>query len=140
MKKFITFFSLGIGALVLYKMKRKRRRLLEPQYNKVAVDFEGTVPNQLFKYLRNLGEATRTKGDYELWGYHKSLEFSKKVLERLEKDVVVVLGLNKMLTSKEGKPTYLFYSKTGYPNSLIHVVQDENGYLIYHSSVDFDVL
>lgn len=123
--------------------KKKRRRLLGGQeniFNKVSKDLGGTVPGPLYRYLKSLGGKDKSKGDYELWGYQRVLEFSKRITERLKDDLVVILGIDKALTTETGKTTYLMYTKVGYPNTLIKVTHEDTGYLNYHSSVGFNIL
>lgn len=122
-------------------MKRKRRRLLDPPpvINKVSKDFGGTVPEPLFKYLRGLGDR-KLKDNLDLWGYKDILKFSKSVSNVLEDDLIIVLGVDKYLTSELGKYTLLLYTKKGYPDSLILATQEEDGQLTYHSSIGFNIL
>lgn len=147
MKKFVTFLSLttlGVGSLIYIMKKRKRRRLLDEDkpvtYNKVSKDFGGMVPDPLYKYLKTLGKDKRIKEGYELWDYPKVLEFSKSVSQSLNNDILIVLGIEKSLSTELGKYVFLMYSKEGYPDSLILVTHEDSGQLAYHSSVDFSIL
>lgn len=118
---------------------RKRRRLLEQ--NEVAKDFGGTVPGSLYKYLKNLGDENRETDSYYLWGYQRILSFSKSVELSLPGDLMVVLGIDKNLTSELGKRVFIIYSKKGYPNTLVLVTHDqETKQLEYYDEIQFDVL
>ena len=114
-KLIITISILGAGAIIYMSMNnnKKRRRLLKDvgPFNKVADDFGGTVPGTLYKYLRYLGKEGKNKEDYEFWGYPKVCEFSESVYEGKEGNVMIILGINKTLTSNLGKKSFSYTLK-----------------------------
>lgn len=132
LKVAFSLFSLQFLNVVM----NKRRRLLEE--NNVLKDFGGRVPKPLFRYLKVLGENEKSKENFELWGYQKILEYSKAVSQN--EDIIIILGQEKSLSSELGKYVFLVYSKECCPDSLILVTHEENGDLVYHSSIDFKIL